>query len=207
METNTRETVRTMTDGQRNDLIATVIATIPSLTFDEAQGIIGAKGPLVADFRTAWERAKARFTEPTSYPATDEIFELTLDGDAAENQPLEMVRRDGYNPKGWQHRGPVVKGRHTKRFKLVEIGYCRNFDEVRRKLAIHGEIPEGQWREAFRARYGKPDGKGPIGIADALWVIPYSSAYFPYVGLDGDSNFRWTDSDFYDVWRWLVVCK
>ena len=147
------------------------------------------------------------FTEPTSWPAVGEIFELVLDGNASENQPLAMVQRDGHNPQGWRHQGPVVGGRRTKRFKLVEIGYCRNFDEVRCKLTAHGEIPEGQWREAFKARYPKADGKGTIGIADASWVDPVADANFPCVYTRGGSDFDWAGGVFVDSWRWLVEVK
>ena len=204
----TRETVRVITDGQKSDLIATMAGAIPSLTFDEAQGIIGAKGPFVTDIRSAFERAKARLAgapapQPT-YPATGEIFELTLDGDDSENQPLEMVRRDGYSGN-WKHKGLVVKGRQTKRFKLVQVGYCRNLDEVRQKLAAHGEIPEGQWREAFKASYPNHDGLGPVGIADPSWVNPNDNAYFPCVDSDGYSNFVWAAYDQNEHWRWPVV--
>lgn len=138
-----------------------------------------------------------------AYPAMGEIFELTLDGDVPEHQSLEMVRRDGYGGK-WRHDGPVVQGKQTRRFKLVQIGYCRTFDEVLEKLAKYGKIPEGQWREAFRVAYPKPDGDGPIGIADFSWVNPHGYAHFPYVRADGHSYFHWADDDFYESWRWLV---
>jgi hypothetical protein len=45
-----------MTDGQRSDLIATMVSAMPSLSFDQAQGIIGNKGPFVADIRKVFER-------------------------------------------------------------------------------------------------------------------------------------------------------
>ena len=149
---------------------------------------------------------KVPTSEPLTYPATGEVFELTLDGDAADVQPLKMVRRDGYAGE-WRHRGSTVKGQEARRFKLVEIGYCQDFEEVRRKLATHGAIPEGQWREAFKARYPRRDGKGPIGVADASWVSPGGDAGFPYVHTDGDSRFGWAGNGFGDSWRWLVLCK
>ena len=200
----TRETVRVMTDGQKSDLLATMAGAIPPLTFDEAQGIIGDKGPFVADVRSVFERAKARLagapTPQPTYPAVGEVFELMLDGDA--HSPLEMVQRDGYSGN-WKHKGPVVKGRHTRRFKLVQVGYCRNLDEVRQKLVAHGEIPEGQWREAFKAAYPNPDGKGPIGFADPSWLDSHDVASFPYVYSLGSSFFRWAVSDRSGRWRWL----
>lgn len=124
------------------------------------------------------------------YPADGEVFALTLDGDAPENQPLEMVRRDGY-------------GNPARRFKLVSIGYCQNWEEVLRRLAGHGRIPEGLCRNAFKNAF-KSDGKGPVGVANPSWVNPDGSACFPCVNSDGESSFRWTVSDFSDRWRWLV---
>jgi len=204
----TRETVRVMTDGQKSDLLATMAGAIPPLTFDEAQGIIGDKGPFVADVRSAFERAKARLvgapTPQPTYPMIAAVFELTLDGDDSKNQPLAMVRRDGYSGN-WKHKGPVVKGQHTRRFKLVQVGYCRNLDEVRQKLVAHGEIPEGQWREAFKAAYPNPDGKGPIGFADPSWLDSHDVASFPCVFSLGGSIFVWADDGQHERWRWLVA--
>lgn len=139
------------------------------------------------------------------YPADGEIFELTLDGDAPENDPIKMVRRDGYSkPEKWKHAGKKVVGKQTRHFVLVSVGYCENFIELVGKLVKHGTIPEGQWREAFKAAYPQPDGKGPVGFADSSWVDPSGRADFPYVITDGRSHFFWTDDDFDESWRWLV---
>ncbi|MDO8470618.1 MAG: hypothetical protein Q7S63_01420 [bacterium] len=52
-------TVRRMTDGQKSDIIATITGVIPSdLSFDEAQTIIGAKGPFVAEIREVFKRRR-----------------------------------------------------------------------------------------------------------------------------------------------------
>ncbi|OGH68918.1 MAG: hypothetical protein A3J66_02130 [Candidatus Magasanikbacteria bacterium RIFCSPHIGHO2_02_FULL_47_14] len=141
-----------------------------------------------------------------TYPALDEIFELTLDGDAPENRPLEMVRADGYDePEKWKHTGLTVTGQQTRRGKLVLVGYCDSFDEVKAKLAAQGTIPEGQWREAFKARYPTLDGKGSIGVADASWASPHGGASFPYVDSFGFSLFDSADGGFDERWRWLVL--
>ncbi|TSC74820.1 MAG: hypothetical protein G01um101430_739 [Parcubacteria group bacterium Gr01-1014_30] len=142
-----------------------------------------------------------------SYPKVGEVFELTLDFDAAENQPLEMVRRDGYDPRVWNYTGKKVMGRCTSYFKLVKVGYCRNLDQVRQKLAAHGEIPEGQWRQAFKAAYPKPDRKGLIGVADPSWALSGGSATFPCVSSRGRSRFLWADRGFNVAWRWLVKVR
>lgn len=140
------------------------------------------------------------------YPDAGEIFELTLNGDASENDPIEMVRRDGYGaPEEWIFKGKRLAGIQIRKFKLVSVGYCRNLDEVRQKLKSHGEIPEGQWREAFKAKFPKADGKGSIGVADPSWVHSSGSANFPYVDPDGDSGFLWAGSVRDVSWRWLVA--
>lgn len=138
-----------------------------------------------------------------NYPADDVEFELTLDGDAPENDPLEMVRRV-CNPKGWEFNGRKVSGVQTRAFKLVRVGACRNLDEVRQKLAQYGDIPEGQWRQAFKVAYPRPDGNGPVGIADSSWVDPNGGVFFPCVSSDGGSDFYWADFDHGVGWRWLV---
>lgn len=142
-------------------------------------------------------------TRRMTYPV-GEVFELTLDGDDAENDPVEMVRRDGYSkPEQWQFNGTRVAGVQTRRFKLVSVGYCRTFDRLTRKLIKYGTIPEGQWREALKAAY-QHDGKGPVGIADSSWVRPDGYAHFPCVRTLGSSYFHWTGFDFHARWRWLV---
>ena len=135
------------------------------------------------------------------YPANGVIFELTLDGDAVD--PADMPRRDGHG-EGWRYDDARrLTGTHTRRFLLVSVGYCKTFDELVRRLAKHGGIPEGQWRESFKD-HACPDGKGPIGIADASWGSPGGRALFPFVDSDGTSSFHWTSSDLNDCWRWLV---
>lgn len=134
--------------------------------------------------------------------ADGEVFELTLDFDAPKNQPLQMVRSDGYDGN-WRHNGPTIKGVQTRRFKWVAVGYCRNFDELREKLAHHGRIPEGQWREAVKTKF-QHDGVHARGIADASWVGPYARAHYPCVRSGGDSGFGGIGFNFDDDERWLV---
>jgi hypothetical protein len=142
-----------------------------------------------------------------AYPKVGEVFELALDGDAPENQPLEIVRSFGYNPEGWRHKGPKVAGKQTRRFKLVQVGYCSNMDVVRERLKAHGENLEGQWMKAFKVAYPQPDGNGPVGVADASWVPPYGVANFPIVDTGGDPHFSWAGLARDAHWRWLVAVK
>ena len=143
-----------------------------------------------------------------AYPKVGEIFELSFDGDVPENQPLEIVRYFGYDPDdGWKHKGLRVGGKQTCRFKLVQVGYCRNLDEVKERLKAHGKNPGGQWMKAFKMAYPQPDGNGPIGIADASWVDPRGRARFPMVFSGGDLCLLWADIDQGGDWRWLVAVE
>lgn len=183
------------------------VARLEEMAPQIAELVIAARPAVSAPVLPVLPPEPAKPAIPT-YPADGEVFELTLDADAPENQPLEMVRRFGYNPEGWQWQytsKKVLSGKQTRRFKLVAVGYCRDLKEVRQKLATHGEIPEGQWIMAFKAAYPQPDGKGPVGVADPSWVFPDGDVYFPYVGTDGGSRFRWADYARGDSWRWLVA--
>ena len=77
-----RETVRGITDGQRSDIIATMVSAMPSLSFDQAQGIIGNKGPFVADIGKVFEK----HTQPAS--ATKPTTEFTIGGRVYELVPF-----------------------------------------------------------------------------------------------------------------------
>lgn len=136
-----------------------------------------------------------------SYPKVNEIFELTLDG--LEVQPIEMLWRDGYNLDGWTHRGSVISGREIRRFKLVELDYSHSFEDLRSKLGSHGRIPEGQWREAFKAFCPDNRDRGRIGVADASWVYE-GKYYFPFLRGRGYSRFCGVVGPIPDNWCWLV---
>ena len=118
-------------------------------------------------------------------------------------QPLDMVRRAGYDPKDWQFTGKQVGETQTRCFKWVSVGYQPNLDAVRAECAKHGRVPEGQWREAVNQMF-QPDGQHPRGVADPSWVDPNTDARFPYVLSDGFSNFGWAGGDRDDGWLWLV---
>ncbi len=65
-------------------------------------------------------------------------------------------------------------------------------------------MPEGQWLEAFKARFPTSDRKGPIGVPDDSWVRPLGFSGFPCVGSRGFSDFFWTGHELDEGWRWLV---
>lgn len=139
-----------------------------------------------------------------SYPATGELFELVFYGDHVANQPLELVRQTGNTPSGWAYTGPSIVGRAVRYHKLVELKSILTFNEVRAELDKHGDIHEGQWVSGFKAAFPKPDGKGPIGIADASWVAPDGHFNFLYIGRGGDLRFHRTSGTFGPGWRWIV---
>ncbi len=143
----------------------------------------------------------------THYPANDELFELTLDGDAPGNDPIQMVRDDDYMyPERWTFDGQKVVGCQTRRFKLVAIGHwCATIDGVREELVRHGRIPNGQWRQAFKAAYPESDEEGPIGVADPSWINFDGKRCIPYIKTTGAAP-GFDPVDDYDIhWRWLVT--
>lgn len=198
------ETVRKMTDGQKNDIIATMVGAIPSLTFDEAQGIIGGKGPFVVEIGGVFERRRKNIAvAKIPHYADGEEFEMTLQPEPV--RAIDMVANDGYgNSKEWRFTGTEITEPQTRRFKWQAVGYWQNFDEVLEKLKPHGNIPEGQWREAVKEIF-QPDGQHTRGIPDFSWVSPRGGARFPCVYEDGSSRFCWTGDGFVESWRWLVA--
>jgi len=143
------------------------------------------------------------------FPALGEIFELTLDGSAPENDPIDMARRSGeVGFEKWQHKGRRVNGIQTRRFKLVSIGCCDHFSTVVAMLKEHGKIPECQWREALIAKFQDADGGGTVGIADDSLRDQYSDFFFPCIranyGPICAPFFDWTEGGFNNHWRWLV---
>lgn len=170
------------------------------LTLDQLQLVTEHSNP----FKMLAEQAVEEVLQP-AVPAVGEAFELTLDGDAPENQPLQIVRDCGYTGK-WRHNGRTVQGKQTRRFKLAQVGYQPNLDGVKSAFPTSGSV-EGQWIKAFKAAYPQPDGNGPIGIADASWVYPNGGAGFPIVGSFGDLDFHWAGDAHGADWRWLVPAE
>lgn len=142
-------------------------------------------------------------------PADGVEFELTLEPTDA----MDMVRSDGYDPKGWQYTGPKVTKPETRRVKLLRLGYVRNLAEAQAKAAEQGcELVIGQWREVFKKRFPTNDGNGPIGFggSESQWVRPDGHARFPVLhglGVGWHSRFRWSGPDHDERWRWLATSK
>lgn len=135
-------------------------------------------------------------------PKDGEVFELTIDGDAVD--PIEMVRGDGYNnPEQWQFNGPKVVGTQTRRFKLVGVGYQRNGGAINKVIAKHGTPALGQYREAFKEKYGC---RKLVGFTGSEWVDPFGRR-FPCVREGFSDFFLFFDEDFDDRWRFAVEVK
>jgi len=139
------------------------------------------------------------------YPADDEIFTLTI---TKPFTGMDMVRDDGFKKwQEWKFIGQEITEPRTGRFKLVTIGRCIDFDMVKRKLAEHGAIPQGQWRRALAAAYPKAVSNGPIGVADASWVEPSPTSQFPFILDEGEESFDHVVDMFDGTWRWLIEVK
>lgn len=141
-------------------------------------------------------------------PANDKWFNLTVDNDV---DPMEVVSSAGYNAKGWKYLGPELKDKQTYRVKLVRLGHIRNTDEAQKKVNKMGcRLIEGQAREAFKAKFPRPDGNGYIVFGGSEWQSPDGYACVTYLHDFQDgwrSRFRWRARVFRRAWRWLVVGK
>lgn len=174
----------------------------PGLTFEEAQAIIGSKGPFVAEIREAFARRRLN-----AVPGDDEWFDLKVDNDV---DPMSVVTTAGYTASGWKYLGPNLLGKRTLQVKLIYLGYVCNLDEAKKRADEMGyRLIEGQAREPFKVRFPKPDGRGmvfggsrwqgPDGDANATCLLGFEGAWY--------SSFRWSGGGFDDDWRWLVVGK
>ncbi|MDP2587789.1 MAG: hypothetical protein Q8P33_03380 [bacterium] len=200
-----------MNTPQFREFSAAVIRWLPDLDSVIAQSWIDDQGAL-RDFLQGLDRGgksetpsvtvkEATIAQPKAvYPSIGEVFELTLEPVKA----LEMVKSDGYNPEGWQFRGKEITKPETRKFKLVQVGYCDSFEQLQKKLKKHGKSPQGQWREAYKKAFPEPDGQGPVGFADPSWLSPDRRARFPFVRTGGASVFFCADYGFHEYWRWVV---
>jgi hypothetical protein len=137
-----------------------------------------------------------------NYPIDDEVFTLAL---TKPITGLEMVRADGYKEwQQWKFVGQEIAAPQVKRFKLVTIGRCSDFEMVKTRLAARGKIPQGQWRDALKQAFPGAVSHGPIGVADASWVEPSPTMQFPSILDDGEAGFSHVIEMFDGTWRWLV---
>jgi hypothetical protein len=135
-------------------------------------------------------------------PADNEVFELTLDGDLATNQPSAMIAEFVSGHGEFEYRGRLIVGIETRRFRWVSIG--RQFGLATVKRALAGQkVPECQWLNAVVAKYEiTPHLRG---IANASWVSPdFHANLFPYINSGGNISLEFPGVHMGGYWRWLV---
>ncbi|MDP3725375.1 MAG: hypothetical protein Q8R20_02820 [Nanoarchaeota archaeon] len=114
-----------------------------------------------------------------TYPAEGEVFSLVPEG-----------------------------GGPPREFKLVLVPECRNLEEVRERIAEHGngtlaeEIP---WVVAFFEAYPISDGKTPIALLDLSWVDPRKHAHLHLPGVWSGEQLGSVLHRFVAARRWLVA--
>jgi len=138
------------------------------------------------------------------------VFKLKLNGDAPENQPLEMVRAAYGWSEGWEYCGTPVKGIQTGEFKLVEVDRCEDLDEVIRRISAPGITPSGQWLNAIAQGFSfwKIKRLSPIGIPDPSWIPPHGTPHFPFISTNGAQKFTWANHiDASLPWLWLMQVR
>ena len=146
-------------------------------------------------------------------PKLGEWFELTVMGDAIH--PLVMVKNDGHDDYlTWTFKGPSIADRQTRCFKLIRVGFCKDFDTVKQKVRERNLfLAPGQWREAYRSSYSQPNGFC-VSFAGSEWESPDGSVRFPSLRWKHsnawESFFSWASSGYGGVygfssdWLWLV---
>ena len=139
-------------------------------------------------------------------PAVGEVFELTIDGDAPWNDPMALVRGDGYDEKCWEFHGRMIEGNQTRKFRLETAEGCSSLNQVLEILQRKGgKISEGQWRVSFAEKYNLLGVNERVGFPDPSWLDEYREAVFPCL-VSSRSLFHHAD----DIrrggegWLWLV---
>jgi len=201
-----------MSNAQIREFHAAVIRWLPDLESRDMQFYIDDQKALARALQrleqtdTVPQVQAPQILTPRPYPPVGEPFELTMPEPIIKG--LEMPKNDGYgNWREWKFLGKEMRKSRTGLFMLVEVGAqpaSPKAKVLREALKVHGSLIQGQWREAFKAAFPEPDGKGPIGIADPSWLYPRRDAGFPYVHTVGNSRFDWTGYGFNGCWRWLV---
>ncbi len=150
-------------------------------------------------------------TTSRKLPAEGEIFELTLDADSID--PISMVGNAGNDPTDWKFEGERLKGRFTKKFRLLRLGYyVTGSNEAEAQAAAKGcRLARGEWHEAFKAKYPSADGSDHIlfGGKESKWIDEDGKHRFPALTCSGYfkdwwSKFVHADDVYYDYWLWLV---
>lgn len=137
-------------------------------------------------------------------PNVGEEFQMTLDGDDPTNDPIAIIRSDGYYDR-WSYIGQKITGIATSCFKLISSEKVW-VDDILKDIKRQGKIPCGQWRQAFTKQF--PEWRNAyknIGFPDCSWKNNENGAkLFPYLGKHGDSGLGRLVSSADSDWLWLV---
>jgi hypothetical protein len=137
-------------------------------------------------------------------PNVGEAFQMTLNGEDPTNNPIAMIRSDGYYDQ-WSYIGQKITGVVTAHFKLIS---AKNVwvVEIIEEIKQHGKIPSGQWRQAFTKQF--PEWRSAykyIGFPDCSWKNDENDTkLFPYLGKHGGSGLARSISSADSDWLWLV---
>lgn len=146
-------------------------------------------------------------------PGPSESFELTLDADNPQNQPLALILScRSVVPVGhYKYEGPVIKGVMTRSFRFVEVEGSNTVQGLREAISVYGRIPEMQWCGALKGHF--PKGVRSLSIADFSVTNPLGDSEFPTFSLPepkwffpGGLNFSWSNWALgtNTGWKWLV---
>lgn len=131
------ETVREMTQGQLKDIIATMVGAIPSLSFDEAKGIIGEKKPFVSEIREIFEKRRAELAAvSTRHKLVPQGWTIVEDT-KRKIVPIDELELFAFLKKGenW-----ISSEEMRRRAKEAEADF--GLDQAEYLLKNQGKIPE-----------------------------------------------------------------
>ncbi len=182
------ETVHSMTQGQLKDVAATLIGSIPELSFDEANVIIGNKRQLVADIQKVMHQLKigpiisVSVSPKTPYQYNDRELISDVEIPAGEFE-LELV--DIFYDTELKISGQQLVGRALKE----DASLNQRFAEA---VLLNKEKIPRSWRQHILAFPGTvrrdPSGGGCICLL--VWNVSSWHLHFSWLGKDFNSNVR-----------------
>ncbi len=198
----THGTVRKMTGGQRGDLIATMVGAIPDLTFEEAQAIIGRKGPLVAEIRDVFAKRRLNTTP----------FTVTVDYTQTVEEMVQAGKYDWKNSDISSKNFPVKRREPGKvEVHLIHFNRAISSDDAIKELDRMGfrlaELPE---LLALGAQHPDEQKKYPIIALGSVWQDPGGDRDVPYL-VRNDSgrglSLGWFEGGWGEDYRFAAVRK
>jgi len=129
--------------------------------------LVASLGPTIHD---RLEYAEALRLSTLVAPRIRETFELSIDGDKVD--PMDMLKRDGYDTEYFEFLGPAIDGIITGQFKLITLdsGDIRECERLVKDLGYR--LAEGQWREPFLHKFPRNNEYeyGEINFAGSRWL-------------------------------------